>query len=68
MATNQPNKYDWYFNTAMTSHICNEHDAFLDYYPLKNSAINGIGPNLAIADGRGTIIVNFSVEGKIIPH
>ena len=68
MATNQPNKYDWYFDTAKTSHICNQHNAFLDYYPLENSAINGIGPNPAIADGCRTIIVNFSIEGKIIPH
>ena len=68
MATNQSNKYDWYFDTAITTHICNQHDAFLDYYPLENSAINGIGLNLAIADRCRTIIVNLSLEGKIIPH
>ena len=63
-----PSKYDWYFDTATTSHICTQHDAFIEYYPLKNVTINGIGPKPAIPTGRGTVIVNFSVEGKIIPH
>src|SRR6202522_967132 len=67
-ATNQSNKYDWYFDTATTSHICNQRDTFIDYYPLENSTISGIGPNPALADGRGTIIINCSVDGKIIPH
>ena len=63
-----PSKYDWYFDTATTSHICTQRDAFIEYYPLENATINGIGPNPAIPTGRGTVIVNFSVEGKIIPH
>lgn len=68
MATNQLNKFDWYFDTATTSHICTQRDAFIDYHPLQNSTIDGIGPNPAMAAGRGNVIVNFSVEGKIIPH
>ena len=63
-----PSKYDWYFNTATTSHICTQRDAFIEYYPLENATINAIGPNPAIPIGRGTVIVNFSVRGKIIPH
>jgi hypothetical protein len=63
-----PKKYDWYFDTATTSHICTQRNAFIDYYPLQNTTIDGIGPNPAMAAGRGTVIVNFSVEGKIISH
>ena len=64
----KPTKYDWYFDTATTSHMCTQCDAFTDYYPLQNSTDDGIGPNLAIAAGCGTVLVNFSVDGKIIPH
>ena len=69
MALSNPKytKFDWYFDTATTSHICTQRDAFIDYYPLQNSTIDGIGPNPAIATGRGTVLVNFSVDGKIIP-
>ena len=63
-----PSKYDWYFDTATTSHICTQRYAFIEYYPLENATINGIRPNPAIPIGHGTVIVNFSVRGKIIPH
>jgi gag-polypeptide of LTR copia-type len=51
---------EWCFDTATTSHICTQQDAFIDYYPLQKSTIDGIGPNPAIAAGRGTVLVNFS--------
>ena len=35
----KPTKYDWYFDTATTSHICTQHDAFTNYYPLQNSTV-----------------------------
>ena len=64
----KPSKYDWYLDSGTTSHICTQRDAFIDYYPLENSTVNGVRPTPAIAVGRGTVIVNFSVNGKIIPH
>ena len=64
----KPTKYDWYFDTATTSHICTQRDAFTDHYPLQNSTVDRIRPNLAIAAGHGTMLVNFSVNGKIITH
>lgn len=64
----QPSKYNWFLDSATTSHICNQRDAFIDYHPLTNSTIDGIGPTPATASGRGSIKVNFSVDGKIITH
>lgn len=49
LPNNKHTQYDWYFDTATTSHICTQRDAFIDYYPLHNSTIDGIGPNPAIA-------------------
>jgi hypothetical protein len=66
--THEFSKYDWLLDSATTSHICTMRDAFTEYYPLTNSTIQGIGTNPAIAKGRGTIIVNFSVNGSIIRH
>ena len=44
--------------------ICN---AFIDYTPLKNSTIKGLGDPVT-AHGQGTIFVNFAINGKTICH
>ena len=50
------------------SHICTTRDAFTDYAKLSNVTVQGVGKGQAEVEGRGTVIVNFSVEGKIIRH
>ena len=66
--TREINKFDWIFDTGSTSHICTQRDAFIDYYPLTNSTITGIGPTPASALGKGTVMVHMSVNGQTIPH
>ena len=68
---NDFSNYDWLLDCGSTSHICNIRDAFVDYYPIrdpKDASIQGIGPTAAIAKGRGTVNVNFSVNGNIYRH
>jgi gag-polypeptide of LTR copia-type len=50
--TREINQFNWIFNTGSTSHICTQRDAFIDYYPLQNSTITGIGPMPATAMGK----------------
>jgi len=64
----QVSKYDWFLDSASTSHICTIREAFTEYHPLTNSTIRGIGTAPAVALGRGTIFVNFDVNRKIITH
>jgi len=66
--TTQISKYDWFLDSASTSHICTIREAFTEYHPLTNSTICGIGTAPAVALGCGTISVNFDVNGKIITH
>ena len=63
--------YDWLLDCGSTSHICNIRDAFVDYYPIndpKEASIHGIGPTAAVARGRGTVNVDFTVNGNVIRH
>ena len=61
-------RYDWVLNSATTSHICNQCKAFINYTPLKNSPVQGLGSTPAQAAGCGTVIVNFAVKGDNIWH
>lgn len=66
--TGEISKYNWLFDCGTTSHICTQQDAFIDYFPLYNSTIKGIGLMLATAMGKGTIKINMSVNGQMITH
>ena len=61
-------RYDWILDSATTSHICTTREAFTDYTPLRNSSIYGLESHLINAQRRGTVIVNFKVDGKLIQH
>ena len=63
----QISQYDWILDSATTSHICAIQDAFIGYTPLKDSTIKGLGDPVT-AHGHGTVIVDFTVNGKIIHH
>ena len=60
-------QYDWILDSATTSHICVIHDTFVNYIPLKDSTIKGLGDSVT-AHGCGTIIVNFAINGNTIRH
>ena len=47
--------YDWLADTATTSHITHQREAFTDYTPMGNSFITGVGGKEAIIMGRGTV-------------
>jgi len=59
-------KYDWVLDSATTSHICTIRDAFIDYEPLQ-SEVDGIDGS-AMTQGRGTVAVNFKIDGQSIKH
>ena len=60
-------QYDWILDSATTSHICAMCDAFIDYIPLKDSTIKGLG-NPVTAHGCRTVLVDFIINGKTIRH
>ena len=59
-------KLDWILDSGTTSHICTDRDAFCEYTRLSNVTVQGVGKGQAEVEGRGTVVVKFSVEGKII--
>ena len=47
--------YDWLADSATTSHICNQKEAFVSYKPVTGKTVAGVSNNKAIIEGRGTI-------------
>jgi len=47
--------YNWLADSATTSHVTNQRDAFIDFTPLTNKLVIGVGNNKAQAIGRGTV-------------
>jgi len=66
--THEISRYDWILDSGSTSHICTIREAFTEYHPLKNSTIQGVGGDHVMAHGRGTVLVNFSINGKTVRH
>ena len=59
-------KYDWILDSGTTSHICTIREAFTDYKSISEEIHTLGAPTRAI--GRGTVTINFSVNGSIISH
>jgi hypothetical protein len=55
--------YDWLADSATTSYICNNCEAFITYSPIKNVPITDIGNLKAHAKGRGTIQLRSHYKG-----
>ena len=55
-------------DSGTTSHISNQCKAFIDYTPLEDSSVQGLGSIPAQATGHGTVIANFTVKGSDIQH
>ena len=55
--------YHWLADTATTSHIANQREAFITYKPLTGKTVVGVGNNKANVEGRGTIELESSYKG-----
>jgi hypothetical protein len=59
--------YDWLADSATTSHVTNQREAFITYQPLEATTVAGVGNIKAKAEGRGTIeIVSYCDGHKYI--
>ena len=58
----------WVLDSATTSHISNNRRTFIDYQVLTNATVKGIGKEPASAAGRGTVMIEFNVDGKKFQH
>jgi len=56
--------YDWLVDSATTSHICNQHEAFNPYTPIEDISIGGVGGLKAHAKGRGIVHIQSLYEGR----
>jgi hypothetical protein len=47
--------YDWLADSATTSHVTNQRNAFITYQPLEATTVASVGNVKTKAEGRGTI-------------
>ena len=52
----------------MTSYISNARCTFVDFHTLTDLTVKGIGREPASANGQGTVVMTFDVEGQEIQH
>ena len=55
--------YHWLADSATTSHITNQQEAFVTYKPLTGKTVAGVGNNKANVEGRGTIELESLYKG-----
>ena len=60
-------KDDWLFDSCTSSHISPNRRDFREYKPI-DGTVKGIGNSPARVLGRGTIVVDFEVDGRTITH
>ena len=58
--------YSWIANSAATSHICAQQDAFTDYQLLPQTTIKGIGDKTVTAEGCGTVVLISHIGGAML--
>ena len=56
--------YDWFGDSATSSHVTNQRDIFLTYQPLRNTSVIGVGKLTAKVEGRGTIELKSRYNNK----
>ena len=56
--------YDWLADTATTSHISHQHEAFTSYIPLGMGSVTGVGGNQATVAGQGTVELVSTCNGQ----
>jgi hypothetical protein len=47
--------YNWLADSATTSHVCNQREAFTSFHPLTATKVTGVGNLVTKAEGRGTV-------------
>ena len=55
--------YDWLADTATTSHVTHQREAFIDYTPMGNSSVTGVGGKEAVIMGHGTVELKLTCNG-----
>src|SRR6202789_134191 len=55
--------YEWLADTATTSHVTHQRQAFVDYTPMENCSVTGVGGKEANIAGRGTVELNSICNG-----
>jgi hypothetical protein len=56
--------YDWLADCATTSHVSNQHKAFITYQPTNDTTIAGVGNVKTVVEGRGTVKLLTECEGQ----
>ena len=56
--------YDWFSDSATSSHVTNNRDIFISYQPLLNTSVIGVGRNKAKVEGKGTIEIQSQYKGR----
>jgi hypothetical protein len=56
--------YDWLGDSASTSHVANQRDAFKTFQLLADTIVSGVGDKKTKAKGRGTIVSKSSYKGR----
>ena len=56
--------YDWFGDSATTSHVSNRREIFSTYQPLHNTSVVGVGHLKAKAEGKGTIELESRYKNK----
>ena len=59
------NRFDlyWLADSAASTHICTERDAFINYMPLETTSIQGVGGIRTPAQGRGSVKLESEING-----
>ena len=60
---NQLIYYDWLADMATTFHITHQREAFIDYAPMENSSVTGVGSKEALISGHRTVELNSTCNG-----
>jgi hypothetical protein len=66
--TNTFSNYDWLLDSGTTTHICKNRNEISNYTALANTTISGLSKTKAIAEGRGTVTLSFSVNNQVVQH
>jgi hypothetical protein len=55
--------YDWLADMATISHITHQKEAFIDYTPMGNTSVTGVGGKEALISGCGTVELKSTCNG-----
>jgi hypothetical protein len=56
--------YDWMADSATSSHVTHQHEAFTTYTPITNKLVTCVGGKEAIIAGQGTVELISTCKGQ----